>query len=46
VPLDVRCYSERHAAFPNESTFDQFLDDDQWESYRVLGELAGKAVLR
>jgi choline dehydrogenase-like flavoprotein len=45
LPLDVTCYSKGHPAFPNQSTFDQFLDDDQWESYRLLGEHAGKAVL-
>jgi hypothetical protein len=45
VPLDVRRYSAAHAAFPNQPTFDQFLDDDQWESYRALGEYAGRSVL-
>ena len=45
APLDLHWYAKTHAAFPNESMFDQFLDDNQWESYRVLGDLAGRAVL-
>lgn len=44
-PLDVTSYSRTHPSFPHESTFDQFLDDDQWECYRVLGERAGLAAL-
>lgn len=41
LPLDVRNYAARHELFPNESTADQFFKDDQWESYRALGECAG-----
>ena len=38
---DVVNYQRSHAAFPQESTADQFFDEAQWESYRKLGvELA------
>ena len=43
--LDLRQYQATHTAFPQETTADQFFDDEQWESYRQLGELAGKIVL-
>jgi hypothetical protein len=45
MPLDVRCYAETNPAFPNDTTADQFLTDDQWESYRQLGERTAEAVL-
>jgi choline dehydrogenase-like flavoprotein len=35
---DVRNYYETHRDFPHESTGDQFFEEDQWESYRKLGE--------
>jgi choline dehydrogenase-like flavoprotein len=46
LPLDVHNYAARHDAFPNEPTADQFFKDDQWESYRALGESAGGWVFR
>jgi hypothetical protein len=46
VPLDIRNYAETHSWFPNDETADQFFDDDQWESYRSLGEYAGKVVFK
>lgn len=39
-PPDIAQYRTRNAAFPNESTGDQFYDEAQWESYRRLGEHA------
>jgi len=45
VPLDVQCYSKGNDAFPNQSTVDQFFTDDQWESYRLLGETLTGAVI-
>jgi choline dehydrogenase-like flavoprotein len=42
--LDLRCYAGNFPRFPNETTFDQFFDDQQWESYRMLGELSGEAL--
>ncbi len=38
VPQDVRGYGLANAAFPHQSTSDQFFDEAQWESYRALGE--------
>lgn len=43
--LDLRQYQVTHPAFPQEATADQFFDDEQWESYRQLGELAGNTLL-
>lgn len=37
-PADVAQYQVDHAAFPQETTLDQFFDEAQWESYRCLGE--------
>jgi hypothetical protein len=39
--LDLRQYQATHVDFPQESTSDQFFDDQQWESYRKLGQQAG-----
>jgi len=44
IPVDVRNYAVTHPLFPNQSTADQFFDDAQWESYRCLGEQAGRTV--
>ena len=46
MPLDLRCYALQNKSFPNDSTFDQFLGDDQWESYRVLGENTGRRIFK
>lgn len=35
---DVRNYYATHPDFPHEGTGDQFFEEDQWESYRKLGE--------
>lgn len=44
-PPDVLQYRTRNQTFPHESTGDQFYDEAQWESYRRLGEHAGRMVL-
>ena len=36
-PLDVVNYAQGHAAFPHETTADQFFSESQFESYRALG---------
>lgn len=42
-PADVLEYHGRHPAFPQEPTMDQFFDEEQWESYRRLGDhIAGR----
>ena len=47
LPVDVSCYAKANTVFPNQSTLDQFFTDDQWESYRMLGEtLAARVFAR
>jgi hypothetical protein len=36
-PADVYQYAMANAAFPHESTLDQFFSESQFESYRMLG---------
>ena len=43
-PEDLLAYRRMHASFPDETTADPFFDEDQFESYRKLGELSGDAV--
>jgi len=45
-PADITQYKARNAAFPHESTGDQFYDEAQWEAYRRLGEHAALAAFR
>jgi hypothetical protein len=45
-PCDIAQYQTRNAAFPHESTGDQFYDEAQWESYRRLGEHAAYSAFR
>lgn len=40
-PADVIEYADDHPDFPHETTIDQFFDEAQWESYRMLGEHIG-----
>ena len=35
---DVNYYHATHPEFPHESTNDQFFNEEQWESYRQLGD--------
>jgi hypothetical protein len=46
APLDVEAFRERDARFPTTSTFDQFFDDRQFESYRALGAHAARGAVR
>ena len=36
-PVDIVNYANRNAAFPHQSTADQFFDEKQFEAYRSLG---------
>lgn len=45
LPMDVFGYAAAHAAFPNESTADQFFDERQFEAYREAGYAVCKAML-
>jgi hypothetical protein len=41
---DVLNYHAAHLEFPHESTGDQFFEEEQWESYRKLGEHIGSPL--
>jgi hypothetical protein len=43
-PEDLLAYQRANPTFPDETTADQFFNEDQFESYRKLGELAGEHV--
>ncbi|MDM8569434.1 hypothetical protein QUF50_08015, partial [Thiotrichales bacterium HSG1] len=43
-PEELLAYRRTHPTFPDETTADQFFDEDQFESYRKLGELAGHSL--
>ena len=45
-PTPVLQYKSTHAAFPHESTGDQFFAEDQFESYRQLGFHVAESALR
>jgi hypothetical protein len=45
-PVDVRAYQNLHAAFPHESTAEQFFTESQFESYRRLGQAEVESVAR
>jgi patatin-like phospholipase len=36
-PVDVLAYKRAHDPFPHQTTADQFFDESQFESYRMLG---------
>lgn len=43
-PTDVTTYHAEHRAFPHESTADQWFDEAQFESYRILGFHIGTEI--
>ncbi len=45
VPSDVMHYATENAAFPHESTSDQFFSESQFESYRRLGHFLAGEIL-
>lgn len=44
--LDINAFASGHHDFPQDSTFNQFYNDEQWESYRKLAASAALAILR
>lgn len=44
-PNDVRDYKRQHSEFPQESTVDQWFDESQFESYRMLGYCAAESMI-
>jgi predicted acylesterase/phospholipase RssA len=45
LPQDVLAYARLAAAFPHQSTLDQFFDEVQFESYRALGFACASAAI-
>src|SRR5262245_20212026 len=43
-PEDLHGYRSSHPTFPHETTVDQFFDEGQFESYRMLGYRSGLAA--
>jgi hypothetical protein len=43
-PEDLLSYRRENPSFPDETTANQFFNEDQFESYRKLGEIVGKQV--
>lgn len=46
LPPEVESYKREFAAFPNQSTLDQFFDERQFEAYRELGYCLGVSVFK
>lgn len=46
APLDLFEYQVKNPSFPQQTTFDQFFDEAQWESYRKLGVLIGSRIFQ
>jgi hypothetical protein len=44
MPTDLANYHQRNPSFPQQTTADQFFDEEQWESYYKLGDELGQAV--
>jgi hypothetical protein len=44
MSLATASYAARHPDFPQQTTGDQFFDEEQWEAYHQLGLEAGKAI--
>ncbi len=42
----IREYRHRNPTFPHQTTADQFFDEDQFESYRALGQRIAEQALR
>jgi hypothetical protein len=47
-PPDLLAYHARpgSADFPQQTTADQFFDEEQWEAYRQLGDIAGRTLFQ
>ena len=44
-PTDVLAYAQAHPNFPHDPTANQFFDENQFESYRRLGEFICRAAI-
>jgi hypothetical protein len=45
-PEDIWAYKRAHAAFPHQSTADQWFDESQFESYRLLGRRSIESIAK
>jgi hypothetical protein len=45
-PRDIMNYAERNPAFPHQPTSDQWFDESQFESYRLLGSHVVDEILQ
>jgi hypothetical protein len=45
-PEDIWAYKHVHASFPHQSTADQWFDDTQFESYRMLGRRSIESIVQ
>jgi hypothetical protein len=45
LPLELLGYRAKNRDFPDQSTGDQFFDEDQFEAYRELGFRIAKAMI-
>jgi len=45
APWQVQSYQKRHPTFPNDSTSDQWFDQEQFDAYHTLGRHAAEAVI-
>lgn len=43
-PEDILAYRRKNPSFPDQTTANQFFDEDQFESYRKLGKLVGEEI--
>lgn len=44
MPMDIGGYAQRNARFPQQTTGDQFFDEEQWEAYHQLGVRLGSVL--
>ncbi len=45
-PTDIQRYASKNKGFPHQSTADQWFDESQFESYRMLGEHIVQSVFQ
>jgi hypothetical protein len=41
-PADIQNYQRQHAAFPGDTTLNQWFTESEFESYRRLGQFIGE----
>ncbi len=46
LPADVISYKKMHPDFPDETTVDQFFDENQMEAYRMLGMHIAESMVK